>query len=89
MLKRIALAAGLVLAGVSATGCRLAAPAYESMGGYSQCGQCDSKTKMILRQQGRNSRHIEEFMDTYFLNYDINDPYRGDYLVLDGTGCCR
>ena len=89
MLKRMALAAGLVLAGVSATGCRIAAPAFESAGGYTHCGQCDSKTKMILRQQGRNARHVEEFMDTYFLNYDINDPYRGDYLMLDGTGCCR
>jgi hypothetical protein len=89
MLTRIALAAGLALAVMTATGCRLAAPAFESAGGYNHPGQCDSKTKMILRQQGRNSRHIEEFVDTYFLNYDINDPYRGDILVLDGSGCCR
>ena len=89
MLTRMALAAGLVLTGVFASGCRVAAPAYENMGGYNQCGACDSKTKMILRQQGRNSRHIESFVDTYFLNYDINDPYRGDTLVLDGSGCCR
>ena len=89
MLTRMALAAGLLLAGVVSTGCRVAAPAFESAGGYSGCGQCDSKTKMILRQQGRNSRHIEEFVDTYFWNYDIHDPYRGDYLVLDGSGCCR
>jgi hypothetical protein len=89
MLTRLALAAGLVLTGVLSTGCRIAAPAYESMGGYNGCSDCDSKTKMMLRQQGRNSRHIEEFFDTHFWNYNINDPYRGDRLVLDGSNCCR
>ena len=89
MLKQIALAAGLIVAGLSSTGCRVVAPALEDAGGYSQCGQCDSKSKMITRQQARSARGVEEFVDTYFLNYDIHDPYRADYLVLDGSGCCR
>lgn len=89
MLKQIALVAGLVGAGLALSGCRVAAPALEDVGGYSQCGQCDTKTKMIIRQQARGARNVEEFVDTYFLNYNIHDPYRGDYRVLDGSGCCR
>ena len=89
MFTRIALAAGLVLTLGVTTGCRVIAPTLEDAGAYGGCGGCDSKSKMILRQQARNARHIEAFADQYFLNYDIHDPYRGDYLVLDGTGCCR
>lgn len=89
MLKQIALTAGLIVAGLASTGCRAVAPALEDVGGYSNCGGCDTKTKMIVRQQARNARGVEEFVDTYFLNYNIHDPYRGDYRVLDGSGCCR
>lgn len=88
MLKQIALVAGLVVAGLASSGCRVAAPVLEDAGGYSPCGGCTTKTQMILRQQGRSARNIEEFVDTYFLNYDIHDPYRGDLKVLDGRSCC-
>ena len=87
MLKQIALVAGLVVAGLASSGCRVAAPVLEDMGGYSPCGGCTTKTQMILRQQGRSARNVEEFVDTYFLNYDIHDPYRGDLTVLDGRYC--
>lgn len=87
MLKQIALVAGLVVAGLASSGCRVAAPVLEDMGGYSPCGGCTTKTQMILRQQGRSARNVEEFVDTYFLNYDIHDPYRGDLKVLDGRYC--
>ena len=26
-------------------------------------------------------RHQERFVDQYFFNYDINDPYRGDCIT--------
>jgi hypothetical protein len=87
MLKQIALVAGLVVAGLASSGCRVAAPVLEDVGGYSPCGGCTTKTQMILRQQGRSARNVEEFVDTYFLNYDIHDPYRGDLKVLDGRYC--
>lgn len=89
MIKQLALAAGLLVAMVSTTGCRVGAPLLEEVGGYSPCGGCTTKTQMIIRQQARGGRNIEEFVDTYFLNYDIHDPYRGDYRVLDGRYCCE
>jgi hypothetical protein len=88
MLKQVALVASLALVGLASSGCRVAAPALEEVGGYSPCGGCTTKTQMIVRQQARSARNVEEFMDTYFLNYDIHDPYRGDYKVLDGRYCC-
>ena len=84
MLKRAFLTLGLAAILASATGCRWTATAMEDWG-RSDCGPCDcSKSKMMWRQQARNQRHIEEFVDTYFWNYDVHDPYRGDYVVLDG-----
>lgn len=88
MLKQVALVAGLVVTGLVASGCRVIAPGLEEVSGYSPCGGCTTKTQMIMRQQARGARNVEEFVDTYFLNYDINDPYRGDFKVLDGRYCC-
>jgi hypothetical protein len=65
-------------------GCRFGAPLLEDLGGCPGCGgsACapDTKTKAILRQQARNAREQERFIDQYFFNYDIHDPYRGDCL---------
>ena len=84
MVKRLCLIAGLLLVVSAMPGCRLGAPILEDMGGcpYSCHGtSCDTKTRAILREWGRDARHQERFIDTYFLNYDINDPYRGDCVV--------
>jgi hypothetical protein len=90
MIKQLALAAGLLTALISTTGCMgMVGSGLESVGGYGACSGCTSKGQMIIRQQARNARNIEEFVDTYFWNYDIHDPYRGDLKVLDGRGCCE
>ncbi len=92
MLKQLLLVAGIVGSGLLMQGCRVAAPVLEDMGGSSPgcstCNDCDTKTKMMIRQQARSARNVEEFVDTYFFNYNVHDPYRGDYRVLDGN-CCR
>lgn len=88
MLKRLSLVLVLVALAAPLGACRMVATAAEDLGGYGGCGDCMTKTKLIIRQQARNLRQNEEFVDTYFLNYDINDPYRADYYVLDGDGCC-
>ena len=82
MLKRITFVLLLVMMVAPMAACRMYAPLMEDLGGGGVSGM--SKTQMILSQQGRNARMQEEFVDTYFLNYDRNDPYRGDYYVLDG-----
>ncbi|MHC5010072.1 MAG: hypothetical protein ACYTG6_03860 [Planctomycetota bacterium] len=84
MLKRLSLVFGLVLVVGALSGCRLGAPAAESLGGYPYGAHgsfSDTKSKAILRQWGRDAREGERFIDQYFLNYNINDPYRGDALV--------
>jgi len=82
MLKRITFVLLLVMMVAPMAACRMYAPLMEDLGVGGVSGM--SKTQMILSQQGRNARMQEEFVDTYFLNYDRNDPYRGDYYVLDG-----
>ena len=84
MLKRITFALLLITMVAPISACRFIAPVAEDIGGGGVSGM--SKTEMIMSQQGRNARKGEEFIDTYFLNYDKNDPYRGDYYVLDGSG---
>jgi hypothetical protein len=83
MVKRASLGALLLASVFVVGGCRLVAPGLESVGG-AQCGGyvCGpSKTQMIVRQWARDTRKNERFIDNYLLNYDINDPYRGDCLV--------
>ena len=82
-MKRTSLAILLLAAVFTVGGCRFGAPILESTGG-ANCGtnRCGpSKTQMILRNWGRDARKNEQFVDQYFLNYDVNDPYRGDCLV--------
>ena len=83
-MKRISLVIAIVAVMGCLGGCRFAAPLAESAGGhpYSAHGCCgDTKTKAILRQWGRDARRGEQFVDQYFLNYNIHDPYRGDPVV--------
>ena len=81
MAKRLKMVLILAAAATVLPGCRFIAPVAETLGGTG----C-TKTEGIIRQQGRLARKNEAFIDQYFLNYDINDPYRGDRLALDG---CR
>ena len=72
----------LVTVGLAFGGCRVVRPALSEVGGagcYTQPGP--SKTSMIVRQWERDAHKNERFVDQYFLNYDIDDPYRGDCLV--------
>ncbi len=81
MFKRLLLVAGLVMMVSGLAGCRFFAPLAEDIGGCpTAChgSQCDTKTKAIIRGWGRDARCGEQFIDQYFLNYDIHDPYRGD-----------
>ncbi len=90
MLKRLSLVLLIAAFAVPFAGCRFAAPALESAGGAGSCGDgCVTKTKLILRQWGRDARKSEEIIDTYVFNYDKNDPYRADRYVLDGENCCK
>lgn len=91
MLKRLTLVLVVVSMVSPLAACRFAAPALEDMSANC-CGSCSdgctTKTDMILRQWARDARRGEECIDAMFFNYDRNDPYRGDYYVLDGYGCC-
>jgi len=82
-MKRTSLAILLLAAVFTVGGCRVIAPGLESIGGANcACNHAGpTKAQMILRQWGRDARKNEQFIDQYALNYDINDPYRGDCLV--------
>lgn len=76
MLKRLCLVLGLAALVVSLSGCCGGASAFvESVGG---CCPVQAPPKRILCHQARQMRLQQEFLDTYFLNYDVHDPYRGD-----------
>ena len=94
MIKRLGLVFGFMAVLVLFGGCRFLAPVAESWGGCpcgahgvcccpSNCDTnfCDTKTRAMWRQWGRCMRKQERFIDTYFFNYDINDPYRGDCIT--------
>ena len=83
MVKGITLAILLMASTFVVGGCRFVAPVLEGVGG-ANCAGCNNgpgKTNMIVRQWARDTRKNERFVDHYLLNYDINDPYRGDCLV--------
>ena len=89
MVKRLIVVLALVMLVMPIMGCRFMAPALEDISGYGACGDgCTTKTDLIVRQWARDARRGEECIDALFLNYDRNDPYRADYYVLDGSGCC-
>ncbi|MFV1959632.1 MAG: hypothetical protein ACC662_09500 [Planctomycetota bacterium] len=84
MVKSLLLVAGFMMLVGGLGGCRLAAAALESVGGcpYPSHGAGhDTKTKAMFRQWGHDARSGEQFIDQYFLNYDVNDPYRGSCWV--------
>ena len=83
MVKVITLAVLLFAAAIFVGGCRFGAAGLESVSG-AECGGGNigpSKTSMIVRNWARDMRKQERFVDKHFLNYDINDPYRGDCLA--------
>ena len=82
--RRLALLAAVL--GVSLmgfNGCRAAAPALEDLSGNDcvDCGHFIQKSKRIMANWGRDMRESERAIDHLLLNYDVNDPYRGDCLV--------
>ena len=84
MVKSLLLIVGMLVLVGGLGGCRVIAPVCEDIGGcpYScHGGGCDTKTKAMFRQWGRDARAGEQFIDQYFLNYDRYDPYRGNCTV--------
>lgn len=79
MVKRLSLALFLLTFGVAMGGCHTVGNALNGMSGVGTSANA-SRTDMALRQWGADSERNGRFVDTYFLNYDINDPYRGDRL---------
>ncbi|MGE0193942.1 MAG: hypothetical protein AB7T63_18100 [Planctomycetota bacterium] len=83
MFKRLSLFALVLVAGASLAGCNGAAAGLETLSGRDcqGCGSWGDKNNAILGQWARDARHNERLIDKHFLNYDIDDPYRGDCLV--------
>ena len=69
MWKRLSLVVAMVLVLGMTAGCRFVAAPLEAAGGcpYSCHGTaCDSKSKAILREWGRDARCVEQFVDEGF-----------------------
>ncbi len=83
MSKRLSLFVVLLVAAGGLAGCRAAAPALEDLSGRdcAGCGTFGDKNRSILGQWARDMRSNERLFDHHVLNYDVNDPYRGDCLV--------
>jgi hypothetical protein len=77
----------LVVLGVSA-GCSWGSHALGGVGGCNSCRyETGSQTCSYARTWARGAQHQQEFLDTYFLNYDVNDPYRCDCPIYDYCPC--
>ena len=83
MFKRLSLFALIIDASSSLVGCNGVASGLETLSGRDchGCGSYGDKNRAILGQWARDARYEERFIDKHFLNYDIDDPYRGDCLV--------
>jgi hypothetical protein len=87
MVRRLfVLVAVLGLVAVTA-GC---AQMSQAAGGVAGCrgagcggGATSAQFKSYARQWSRDLQHQQEFIDTYFLNHDVNDPYRCTCPVYD------
>jgi len=80
MVKRLSLVLLLLMVGVAFSACHAVEPALNSMSGVGSSANA-SHADMILRQWGADAKRNERLYDNYFLNYDVNDPYRGDRVA--------
>jgi hypothetical protein len=87
MLRRLGVFVALLgIAGASA-GCM--SQGSQALGAASGCssygcrGSSGSQFKSYARQWSRDMQNQQQFVDTYFLNYDVNDPYRCTCPVYD------
>jgi len=62
-----------------------------ALGRVGGCGQANLGTQVptYFRTWARDAQYQQEFIDTYFLNYDVNDPYRCECPTYDycSMGC--
>jgi hypothetical protein len=91
MVRRLGIVFALVVVVTGLAGC------YGISRGLGAVGGCDSitlgsPTCAYARAWSRNAWHQQQFIDQYFLNYDVNDPYRCDCPIYDycpcGSGSC-
>lgn len=89
MVRRLAIVLGLVGMSVLAAGCSFGSRALGSFGGCDTCGSSiGSQARTYSRTWARGMQHQQEFIDTYFLNYDVNDPYRCECPIYDYCDTC-
>jgi hypothetical protein len=84
MITRLAAAAGLVLALLPAAGCCV----LEDVSGNGAFAGCRTRGERLISHTARGGRDMQGFVDTYFVNYDVRDVYRGDLKYVDGRSCC-
>jgi hypothetical protein len=88
MLRRLAVWVGLLAVVGASAGCSWGAHALGSFGGCESCRyETGSQTCSYARSWARNAQYQQQFLDTYFLNYDVNDPYRCDCPIYDYCSC--
>jgi hypothetical protein len=91
MVRRLAVLMGVLVLVTGLAGCYTGSRALGSVSGCNSV-TLGSPVCTYARAWSRNMWHQQQFIDQYFLNYDVNDPYRCDCPIYDycpcGTGYC-
>jgi hypothetical protein len=86
MFRRLGVLVALLGIATVASGCMTqGSQALGAASGCSSYGGCGggSQFKSYARTWSRDMQRQQQFIDTYFFNYDVNDPYRCTCPVYD------
>lgn len=88
MVRRLGVLFGLLGLVATSGGCYWGSQALGSVGGCRPTSG-GSPTTAYARTWSRDMQSQQQFIDQYFFNYDVNNPYRCDCPVYDycPTGC--
>src|SRR5687768_579763 len=87
MVRRLGVLMGVLVLVTGLSGCLYTGS--RALGSVSGCNSVTlgSPTCSYTRAWSRNMWHQQQFVDQYFLNYDVNDPYRCDCPIYDYCPC--
>jgi hypothetical protein len=88
MLHRLGLAVALIAVVAVSAGCTFGSKMLGSVSGCDVCrNSTGSQACSYARSWSRAMNNQQQFIDEYFLLYDVNDPYRCDCPIYDYCPC--
>jgi hypothetical protein len=87
MVRRLAIVFMLVGSLAFTAGCSVGSQALGVIGCCPPRDTACQQVRTYARVWSRDMQKQQQFIDTYFFNYDVNDPYRCDCPMYDYCPC--